>query len=78
MACLLHEEPAALLPVPLQKLLQCLGLAGRVQHTRYSVRRAPPTLVSPAPAGQRDADQVGGALPGVDGVRGNLVLKMFN
>lgn len=37
-AGLLHQEPAPLLPVSLQQLLQGLRLARGVQHARHSVR----------------------------------------
>ena len=75
---LLHEKPTALLPVPLQELLQSLGLAGGVQHPGHGVRRAPPTVVSLASAGERDTDQLGGAINRVRRVRGNLVLKSLS
>ena len=72
---LLHEEPAALLPVPLQELLQSLGLVGRVQHPGHRVRRAPSTVVSLAPARQRDSDQLSRVINRIRRVRGYLVLK---
>ena len=75
---LLHEKPTALLPVPLQKLLQSLGLAGGVQHPGHGVRRAPPTVVSLASAGERDTDQLSGAINRVCRVGGNLVLKSLS
>ena len=72
---LFHEEPAALLPVPLQELLQSLGLTSRVQHSRHGVRRTPATVMSLASAGQRDTNQLSRVIHRVNRMGGNLVLK---
>ena len=72
---LFHEEPAALLPVPLQQLLQGLGLAGGVQHAGHRVRGAAAAVVGPPPPGQRHAHQLRRGLARVDGVGRHLVLQ---
>lgn len=60
-AGLLHQKPASLLPVSLQKLLQGLRLASGVQHARHCVRLSfEPTncLWSPTPARQGNTCQL--------------------
>ena len=80
MAGLLHQESAALLPVPLQELLQGLWLAGGVQHACHSMRLSlKPTgrcLGGPPSTRQRNARQLGHKVWGVGRlVVGNLGLR---
>lgn len=74
-AGLLHEEAAALLPVPLQQLLHGPRLPGRVQHAGDGVGGGPGRAFPP-PTRERDPRQLD-RVHVVDRVRGNLVLKVI-